>query len=217
MRYSIILGRKMETKVARQAGTSLMEVMLVSTLTVILLTAAYGVAIGVISSYNSVSSRSDAQSAAEDAMTKLSRDIRQAEEPLLSVYSTPGYYEQLAFRADLNDDGTSEAVLFEFHIYTKRITKRVNITGENNFYGMPVDVISENVANSTSEPVFTFYGTDSDTPFVLSGPEAEIDVINKTRNIRIRVVIDEDPNKPPNRVELTTDAKLRNFAYGATR
>ncbi|MFH1736326.1 MAG: hypothetical protein ABH838_00340 [Actinomycetota bacterium] len=215
MKHLIVLGRKIEAKVARQAGTSLMEVLLACSLTVILLTAAYSVAIGVISSYNTVSARSDAQSTAQDAITKLSRDIRQAEKPLLYVYSTPGYYEQLAFKADLNDDGTSEAILFEFHIYTKRITRKVNVTGAIDFVGMPVEVISENVANGSSEPVFTYYGTDPDTPLVLTDPAA--DVINKVRNIRIRVVIDGDPNKPPSRVELNTDVKLRNFAYGATR
>lgn len=217
MKRARVLRQRRKNGVDGQAGTSLLEVLLACSLTVILLTAAYSVAIGAISSYNTTVARSDAQSTAQDAVTKLERDIRQAEKPLLYYYSTPGSYEQLAFKADLNDDGTSEAILFEFHIYTKLITRKVNITGGSNFYGMPVEVISENVANSTSEPVFTYYGTDPDTPFVLTGEEAEIDVINKTRNIKIRVVIDEDPNKPPSRIELNTDVKMRNFAYGATR
>lgn len=198
-----------------QAGTSLMEVLLASSLTVILLTAAYSVAIGAIGSFNTTVARADAQSTAQDAVTVLARDIRQAEKPLLYVYSMPGYYEQLVFRADLNDDGTAEAILYEFHVYTRRVTRKVNLTGANDFYGTNAEVISEDIANNTGEPVFTYYGSDNDTPLVLTDPTA--DVINKSRNIQIRLVIDEDPNKAPARVELNTNVKLRNFAYGATR
>lgn len=215
MKHLIVLGQKIEAEVARQAGTTLMEVLLASTLTVILLTAAYSVAIGAISSYNTVSARSDAESTAQEATTEMARDIRQAEKPLLYIYSMTGYDEQLAFKADLNNDGTSEAILYEYQIYTHHLTRRVNVTGEYNFYGVPVDIVADNMVNGTGQAVFTYYGSDPGNPLDPASPTS--DIINKARTVRVRLIIDEDSNRPPSQVELQTDIKLRNFAYGATR
>lgn len=215
MRHLTVLGRKKEAEVACQGGTSLMEVLLASTLTVILLTAAYSIAIGAISSYNTVSKRSDAESIAQEATTKMARDIRQAEKPLLYVYSMTGYDEQLAFKADLNNDGISEAILYEYSIYSRHLTKRVNITGEYNFYGVPADIVADNIVNGTGQAVFTYYGSDPGNPLDPASPAS--DIINKARTVRVHFIIDENPDRPPSSVGVQTDIKLRNFAYGATR
>lgn len=197
-------------KLKDESGVTLIEVIIASALTVILMAAAFGVLDSSIKGYNIQVAQADTQAEAQKAITQIERELRQAEKPLLFVSSTPGVYELLVFKADLDDNGTSEAIMYEYSRTTKKLTRKVNLNGDYNFSTAPPGVLASDIVNSSSLPVFAFYN-DSLGWMNPSSPSA--DVINNVRVIRVRLYIDKDTTKAPKAVDLRTNIKLRNFHY----
>lgn len=194
-----------------ERGFTVFELLLGMCIGMILLTTVYGILDSVMKSYALQSAQADAQSGAQLAMLKMTREIRQSEKPLLAVYSSPGHYEYVVFKADMNNDGTSEAVRYMYNNYTRQLTRTVNTTGVYNFDGRPEDTVASDVRNSVSQAVFTYYGTSLATPLDPTSPSS--DIINKAKLVKLQVVVDKDPNKPPSPISLTSEVKLRNFGY----
>ncbi|MFA5867638.1 MAG: prepilin-type N-terminal cleavage/methylation domain-containing protein [Actinomycetota bacterium] len=194
-----------------QAGYTLPEVLVSAIIGVLLLTAVFGILQSVMSSYYVQNAQAEAQAEAQFTMMRLVKEIRQAEKPLLAISINPGSVETLAFKADLNNDGTSEAILYSYNGYLHKIVKQVNTTGVYDFTASPQETIASNIRNNYSQTLFTFYGTSLTTPLDPTNPSA--DIINKTKLIKIRVVIDKDVAKPPAPIDLTSEIKLRNFGY----
>ncbi len=194
-----------------QTGYTLPEVLVSATIGVLILTAVFGIMQSVMSGYTVQSAQADAQSEAQLTMMKLIREIRQAEKPLLAVSINPGGVETVVIKADLNNDATSEAILYSYNGYTHKIVKQVNNAGVYDFTVSPQETIASNIRNNYSQTLFTFYGTSLTTPLDPTNPSS--DIINQTKLIKIRVVIDKDPAKPPAPIDLTSEIKLRNFGY----
>ncbi len=194
-----------------QAGYTLAEVMVSATIGVLLLTAVFGILQSVTQGYAVQSAQADAQAEAQLTMMRLIKEVRQAESPLLAIAINPGNVETLVFKADLNNDGTSEAILYSYSGYTRKIVKQVNTTGTYDFTTSPQETIASNVRNNNGQQLFTFYGTSLTTPLDPANPSS--DIINKTKLIKVRLVVDKDLAKPPAPIDLTSEIKLRNFGY----
>lgn len=204
-----------DTKTIRQIikdeqGVTLIEVIIATALTVMLMAAAFGVLDSSIKGYNIQTEQADSQAEAQKAITQLERELRQAERPLLYVSSSPGSYELLVFKADLNDDGTSEAVMYEYSHTRKSIIRKMNPSGDYNFSNSAVGVMAKNVTNTYSAPVFAYYNEEIGD---LNPNDASANVINNVRVIRVRLNIDKDLTKAPRMIDLMTNVKLRNFHY----
>lgn len=195
----------------REDGFTLSEVLISATIGLLMLTTVFAILDSVTKGYVTQTDQAEAQSTAQINMMRLTKDIRQAEKPLLAVYSVPGYHETLAFKADLNNDGISEAVQYSYSQNTGTFSKQVNTTGEYNFNDSPTNIVASNVRYTTGQTAFTYYGTSLLIPLDPASPSS--DIINKAKLIKIRLVIDKDLTKPPAPVDLTSEVKLRNFGY----
>lgn len=202
--------RKIIGLAAKENGITLVEVIIATSLTVLLMTAAFGVLDSSIKGYNIQTEQADSQAEAQKAITQLERELRQAERPLLYVSSDPGTYELIVYKADLNDDGTSEAIMYEYSSLTKTIHRKINTSGDYNFSASPEGVLAQNVVNTSSAPVFEYY---NDATGWLNPNDASTNVIDNVRVVRVRLNIDKDLSKAPNMIDLMSNIKLRNFHY----
>ncbi len=187
-----------------------MEVLIVAAMMVIVLGSVLAIVETALSNYLFQRHQMDAQDRARNADQVLVKEIRQAESPLMWIanYSS---VEILVIKADLNEDGTSEAIKFTADRYTKRVFKQTNLTGQMAFENLPSVLIVEDLVNSDSEPVFTYYGTDLTNPL---DPNDYLDnAINMTKVIRIWLKVDKDTTEAPKPAENQTFVKLRNFTY----
>ena len=194
-----------------ERGVTLAEVIIACSLTVILFTAVFGALNSSMRSLNIQNEKVEAQDMAQTTILRMERELRQAQKPFLVVVGSPGVNETLMFKADLNDDGTAEAVEYVYSGSTRQLIRVINSAGEFNFDTAPRDVMAKYVANSTSQPIFSYFGTDLTTPLDPTSPSS--DIINKTRMVRVRLVIDKNGARPPAAIDMSTDIKLRNFAY----
>lgn len=194
------------------AGVTLIEVIIACSLTIVLFAAVFGTLTSSLRNYTVMETQINAQQTVQSAMATMQRELRQAQTPLLEVVTTqPGVSETLVFKADLNDDGTSEAIEYYYSNLTRKLTRRVNINGDFNFSASTREPIAEYVANTVGQAIFTYYGGSVTTP--LDPASDGSDIINDVRMIRVRLLIDKDVAKPPAAVDMATDIKLRNFGY----
>jgi hypothetical protein len=202
-KYRLILGTG---KPKQEAGTTLVEVLIACGLTVLLFASVFSMLISSMKSVTLQTDQIDAQQQAQLALSRMEREMRQAQKPFLWQALVPGSYETIIFKADLNSDGTAEAIRYEYQLSTGQLVRQINSTGALDFDTAPRDLLAKYVVNSAAQRVFTYYGTDLNTPL-------DFDIINKTRLIRVRLIIDKNINKPPAAFDMATDVKLRNFAY----
>jgi type II secretory pathway pseudopilin PulG len=195
----------------QEAGTTLVEVLVACGLTVLLFAAVFSMLISSMKSVTLQTDQIDAQQQAQLALSRMEREMRQAQKPFLWQALVPGSYETIIFKADLNNDGTAEAIRYEYQLSTGQLSRQINTTGALDFDTAPRDLLAKYVVNSATQRVFTYYGTDLTTPLDPSNPLS--DIINKTRFIRVRLIIDKNINKPPAAFDMATDVKLRNFQY----
>jgi Tfp pilus assembly protein PilE len=193
-----------------EKGTSLVEVLIVAVMMVVVLGSVLAIIETAMNNYVFQTHQMDAQDKVRNADQILVKEIRQAESPLLSVanYSS---IEILVFKADLNNDGTAEAIQLTVDRYAKKVTKKVNLTGQMAFENSQSQLIVEDLVNTSGEPVFTYYGTSLTQP--LDPNNYQDNVINMTKVIRVWLRIDSDTAKAPVAAENQTFVKLRNFTY----
>jgi len=194
----------------REKGTSLVEVLIVAVMMVVVLGSVLAIIETAMNNYVFQTHQMDAQDRVRNADQILVKEIRQAESPLLTVanYSS---IEILVFKADLNNDGTAEAIQLTVDRYAKKVTKKVNLTGQMAFENSQSQLIVEDLVNTSGEPVFTYYGTSLTQP--LDPNNYQDNVINMTKVIRVWLRIDSDTAKAPVAAENQTFVKLRNFTY----
>ncbi len=194
-----------------ESGVTLVEVLIACSLTVVLFSSVFAILISSFNSVNLQTAQIDAQQTAQLALDRMDRELRQAGRPFLLQALVPGSYETIVFTADLNNDGVSETIKYDYQRSTGDLIRQVNATGAINFDSSPKDVLAGYIANTSSQRIFTFYGTDLNTSLDPSLPQS--DIINKTHIIKIRLIIDRNPNKPPAPFDMATNVKLRNFGY----
>lgn len=200
-----------EYPTAAEQGVTLVEVLIACSLTVVLFATVFAMLISTIKSVSLQTTQIDAQQMAQLALDRIQREMRQTQKPFLLQSLVPGSSETIIYAADLNNDGVSETIKYEYQHSTGMLTRQVNATGAINFDASPKDVLAKYIANDSSQRIFTFYGTDLNNPLDPNLPQS--DIIDKSRVIRVRLIIDKDPNKPPAAFDMATDVKLRNFGY----
>lgn len=194
-----------------ERGTSLVEMLTVSAMLVVVLSAVLAVMDTAFTSYTHQTTLISLQTDVREANQRLVREIRQAESPLVTVSRFSGN-EVLTFSADIDNDLGSETI--QYMVYSpvagqKIIGRRVKEPGFSD-YG-EARVIANNVINSESEYVFVYYGTNLSTPLQPGVPADNI--LTLTRIIKIRIRMDNDLTEAPGAVETETYVKLRNFTY----
>lgn len=189
-----------------EMGTTLTELLVVSFMVVAVLGAVLALIDASLNNYMSQVNRATTQDSARLAMQRMSKEIRQAEKPLLQVTSTSSV-EAITFKADVDNNGTSEAIRYELNRSQAKITRQVNPSGAFDFSQATRDPVVDYVRNSyPNEPVFTYYATYPGTPLTF-------DMIDKAKVMRIWLKVDQDLSKSPALVEVVTFVKLRDFGY----
>jgi len=106
----------------------------------------------------------------------------------------------MGFFTDVNKDSYADKVIYR--LYGNTLKKTVSFNGP---------VVSEsifetihNVRNTANEPIFEYYGTDS---ILLTQPVSALGV----KLVKLNLYIDADPNRPPDRMHVTTQVQIRNL------
>lgn len=111
------------------------------------------------------------------------------------------------FFSDINDNGLKERV--RYFLNGSLLQKGVTIpTGSPLGYDLATEKVSTVMSYVTNSNIFDYYDTNYDgTTAALSFP---INVAS-VRLIKINLVVDQDPNKPPAPVTFSTQVSLRNL------
>jgi prepilin-type N-terminal cleavage/methylation domain-containing protein len=147
---------------------------------------------------------------ARKALQPIASEIRSASPSSLGAYPLEKTAEnELIFFADINNDGLKEKIRY----LLVGTTLRRGVTTPT---GNPLQYVSANevlttivdgVRNGTT-PIFVYYNaTYSGTGNSLAQPVSVLDV----RLVKINIIIDADPNRPPEPVSVTTQISIRNL------
>ncbi|MFH1978840.1 MAG: hypothetical protein ABII97_00410 [Patescibacteria group bacterium] len=147
-----------------------------------------------------------AVNSARKGIEAMTREIREA------TYSDEGSYpvvdareQSFTFYSDIDKDEKIEKI--RYFLEDTNFKK-----GETEADGNPpvyrsqdeiVSTLSDNVRNS-GESIFTYYNASSTEV-------ADLDILTDIRLVRLSLVVNVDPDRPPEEFTLTTSAQLRNL------
>lgn len=117
----------------------------------------------------------------------------------------------IVFFTDVNSDNVSDRVRYFLDPATRSVKRGVTLaTGEPPGYTVAeeITIIATDVINGPAAPLFDYHtgnyaGTSS--PMVLPGD------ISTIRLVKINMIIDRDPNRPPEPMTLSSQAAMRNL------
>jgi prepilin-type N-terminal cleavage/methylation domain-containing protein len=116
----------------------------------------------------------------------------------------------LTFFSDVTGDGTKEQLRYYLN-GTSLMRGQIEPTGNPPTYpsaNETTETVITNVSNPTSTPIFDYFDTNyAGTSSPLTQPVN----ISAIRLIRVTVIIDADPNKPPGPITVTSLGTLRNL------
>jgi hypothetical protein len=190
-----------------ERGMTLTELIIVSFLMLFVLAAIYSIFGTSQGIYDTIEGQNAATGDASRAMFQLTKECREMID-LQSTYpggytGTPGPY-RLSMRTDYDDDGEFENVMF--FVSSRRIYRYTN---EPNSTTVRSEIIARDVRNSERGiPLFTFLNASSQ---VITDTAQ---YPSKTYSIRIEVVTDQWPTKPPAALRLVTTVYRRNSPSG---
>ena len=118
----------------------------------------------------------------------------------------------LIFFSDLNGDGLSERIRYYTDPVNRTLKKGVVIPSGNpvtyNLGGETVSTLVTSIANGTSTDMFNYYDSNyAGTTTPLTFPPDT----SRVRLVKITVLIDEDPNRLPNAINITSEVGFRNL------
>lgn len=140
----------------------------------------------------------------------IASEIRSASPSSLGSYPIEtAENNNFVFFADINGDGLKERV--RYFLSNKTLKKGVIIpSGVPLSYQSSNEIVTDivnNVVNGTV-PVFNYYDTNyNGSNSSLSSP---IDILS-VRLVKITIISDTDPNRPPAPITITTQASMRNL------
>ena len=207
----------------RQAGVTLMELLIVCVMGSIVTGGMIMLWFNINKSSAMTTSQAEARDFARDGIARLSREVRDAEalpseEAVLEAGPT-----SIAFTTTFNKAGnevdSAAPRLVRYVVEDGRLYRELYADGVVDFTAHgPVrrDVVIPHLLNDDASPLFSYtYLDDFGTP----QPEASEDPVYEVGDphdlgrillVRIHVLVDLDPGKSPNEMDLTTQAQLRN-------
>ena len=139
------------------------------------------------------------------------RRIRQGDDGSYPIVSGNSF----DFKAflDVDNDGTTERVHYYLENSTfKRGVTRPNVTQPVTYpvADQSVTEIANYVANLPSEPIFSYYN-DNYPGDIVNNPLVTPLSVQDARLVRIRLIINIDPRKTPNKTNVESIAEFRNL------
>lgn len=152
----------------------------------------------------------NAQLGARKVLKPMVSEVRSASRSELGSYhiasSTDSFF---AFYSDIDNDGLTEKL--EYYLDNGTFKRDViSPSGDPLIYdegNRETYILIENVVNTPLEPIFEYYGTDYDG----TGEPLDPISIPDIRLVKIAVIMDEDPNRPPDEIVVTTQVSIRNL------
>lgn len=194
----------------KQGGFTLLEILITM--------AIFSVIMGVVGLfardlfyYNSVFSGGLASyDEAKKVLQPISSEIRSASPSSLGAYpiETAGN-TTFTFFSDINNDGLKEKI--RYYLSGNILMKGVIIPSGNPLqYLSNTEKLSQVVSNvrNGSTPIFTYYDSNyNGETSALSQPVSVLSV----RLVKITLILDVDPNRPPSPLSVTTEVSMRNL------
>jgi len=150
------------------------------------------------------------QSEAKKIIRPFANEVRSAATSNLGSYAIAETIEtSFTFYTDIDSDGLREKV--KYFLDNGEFTKSIiSPTGQPLVYDQENEQIIKVVQDVVNYDIFEYYdslydGTASST--ALSQPVITSDV----RLVKVTLIIDSDPNKPPAPIEVTTQVSIRNL------
>jgi type II secretory pathway pseudopilin PulG len=209
-----------------EKGITLVELLVSMIILSVLTTMIIGVWIALQSSSANAISSGRAQEAARDAMSRLRREIRDAQsqregQPLAGqpaiIFAGPN---EIRFTTAFNDPGADDAgqILLTRYWYdgTARIICRQRDTNESGAFdsGDRTDVLARNVVNAivpsaaSPTPLFSYSYVDADGNVLVTNTMSDP---ARILNVHIRILADLNPGHSPTYMDLIGTAQPRNL------
>lgn len=140
------------------------------------------------------------------------REIRQADNGDYPIESGDDF--DLIVYMDIDEDGVTERVhYFLDGTDFKRGVREPSVTQPVTYAAGDgaVTVLASNIANEPTEPVFTYYNEDYPGD-VVNNPLSTPIAIRDARLVKVRLVINIDPNNAPDDTNIESFAEFRNLS-----
>lgn len=162
--------------------------------------------------FNSVSQGGlNAEQEGRKVLRPMINEIRSASPSSLGAYPLAQVgTSTFMFYADINNDALKDRVRY-FLVGTTLKKGVIKPTGNPLSYVAGNEVVTEvihNVRNGTSTPLFSYYNSSyagTSTPLVQPVTPSTV------RLVKVEIIIDSDPNRPPAPVRVTSQVSLRNI------
>ena len=205
----MILSNLKENKLRKNQGLTLLELLITMSIFVIIMIA-IGSFVGDIFSYNKMFNNSlTTYDQIRRVLQPIASEVRSASPSSLGSYPILSAQDNsFSFFSDINDDGLKEKIRY-FLSGTSLLRGVIYPTGNPLSYSSS-EIVSTIVVNVNNNlvPVFNYYDQDysgEELPLVQPVNIAEI------RLVKITLIVDDNPNKPPRPVTISTEVSLRNL------
>jgi type II secretory pathway pseudopilin PulG len=200
----------MDIKLKRNTGFTLMETLISVFILSLILIALSSFQSDVFSLNRILQSGLQSQSEVKKIIRPFSNEVRSATPSNLGAYPIANSdSNEFSFYTDIDGDGLREKIRYflEDTEFKKGVIKP---SGNPLVYDSADEDIIKVIHNVQNTDIFTYYdsnydGTASSTP--LSTPVSPVEI----RLVKIEITVDEDPNKPPAPLTVTTQVSIRNL------
>lgn len=202
----------------RASGWTLIEVLVAGTIGVIITGMLIVVWLALSASWTVTARGSEARDFARDAVARMSREIRDMEPRVgeLTAVSTAEPFKlsfSTTFNLEDNQSTTTAPVLTEYEYVGagegEGVLHRRRDTSNNGVIdGADRDtIVARNLLNTVDQPMFTYTYIDENADRITGSSPTTLDGIVV---VTVRIIVDMQPGKAPQPMDLTTTVQLRN-------
>jgi len=187
--------------IGNEDGFTLVELIVVSVLSLVVLAAVVNVFASGMDDFQMVDEQTRAVRDSGKNMLYMAKYLRASE----GLQGPPGDVNPSDYgvtsRGDYDNDGQAEEVTFVLDTGTQTLS----MTWRDHTGSTRTQVYAESVRNAAlGTSIFTYFDVNG---AVLSNPSQRA---ARTRSMQIRLIIDADPSRPPNELDTATTITLRN-------
>jgi len=193
-----------------KSGFTIIEVLVSIFIFTLIGLAVYSFQHNVFSLNKIISDSLAAQDEARRAFKTMNAEIRTASPSSLGAYAlSETATSSFIFYSNIDDDFYKERVRYFLQGATlkKGVIKPSGVPLTYNPANETVSELAHDVANATTS-IFSYYDTNYDGT---TQPLAEPINVSAVRLVKITIIIDRDPTKPPAPITLTTQISIRNL------